>query len=283
MGSAAPALLGVACALLWGSGDFAGGLAAKRAPAPVVALFGQAGSLALLLLALVVARPGLPARETLAWAVLAGLGAVLGTTALYASLASGAMALGAPIAALVTAVIPVLASLVLEGAPTPLHSTGFVLAALGIWMLLRSRGRAAARGLGYALVAGVGFGLALLSMRNAARTELLWPLVIARACGFSALLVLVLVRKVPQKAPARSRVPVQSRVLGLASGGFDTLGTLLFVLATRLGRLGEVSVLAALYPASTLLLARVVLGERLGRTHQLGLALALAAAVLLAL
>ncbi len=271
-----PAAIGVLTAVTWGTGDFIGGVAARKgAPALAVAMLGQSGSC--LLMGILVLFSGQPApdRHTILWALSVGIGSATGTSCLYAALASGAMALAAPVSAIITAALPVLASAILEGTPTPLHVAGFVIAAVAIWLLSRGDTDLGHRGLGLALLAGLGFGWSLVSMHLAGLEQTVWPLFLARTSGTTILLALCLLRRVPLLQGGRLRA------LAISTGLFDTMGNGLFTVATRLGRLDVMGSLASLYPASTLILARIVYGERTRPIQRVGLGLAAVAVLIL--
>jgi drug/metabolite transporter (DMT)-like permease len=134
------------------------------------------------------------------------------------------------------------------------------------------------RGVTYALAAGLGFGLFFVALSHVGDDAGLWPLVAARVASVSAVGLLALVGRVPRAFP-----PPGARALTFAAGSLDAAANVLYLLAVREGMLSVVAVLAALYPVSTIVLARVVLHERFARLQRLGLALALPAAILMAM
>jgi drug/metabolite transporter (DMT)-like permease len=213
------------------------------------------------------------------------------------------MGLAAALAGLLTAVLPVIAGEFLEGLPTPKQLAGFLLAAFAIWRIASAPSHAPPRqqkrSLTLAALAGCGFGLFLVCSRQASREALLWPLLFSRLAGvFVALGLLVIYRKPkrvldPQISPDGSASPLAAIMqwrplsrsvvwLGILAGVLDLAGNLLYMWSTQTGRLDVAAVLASLYPASTILLALLLLRERPTRGQALGMALALAAVVLIA-
>jgi drug/metabolite transporter (DMT)-like permease len=285
MSTSGTTALGLSAAAAWGAGDFTGGVASRRAHVFAVLVAAHASGIVLLsALALLVSEPA-PARAALGWAALAGIAGAVGLTALWRAFAVGKMGIAAPVAAVLTAVLPVLVGIASAGLPLPRQLAGFACAAAGIWLVARSGGNPAGgagqrgfpRELPFALLSGVGFSAYLVLTQRAGTGTVLWPLAAARCssmlCGLLGCLA------------ARTRpLPRDRRSLALAllSGLLDSSGNALFVLATRAGRLDVASVLASLYPVSTVVLARLVLRERLSRTQLAGMAATLAAIPLIA-
>lgn len=291
MSAQASAALGLFSAAAWGAGDFTGGLASRRAHVFAVLVCAHASGIVLLLaLALGTAEPA-PAAAALAWAAAAGVSGAVGLTALWRAFSLGRMGVAAPVAAVLTAVLPVMVGIGAAGLPLPRQLAGFALAAAGIWLIARGGdpappaaretapppARRFPRELPFAVLSGVAFSAYLVLTQRAGTGTVFWPLAFARlsslTCGLAGCLA------------ARQRpIPRDGRGLraALLSGLLDASGNALFVLATRAGRLDVASVLASLYPASTVLLARLVLRERFGRTQLAGMAAALLAIPLIA-
>jgi len=269
---------GLAAASSWGSGDFCGGLASRRTNVYGVVIISQLVGLVLLtILALLLAEP-IPTLTDIVWAAIAGIGAAVGLAALYHGLATGPMGVVAPVAAVVSVILPLVFGLFLEGIPALPQLLGFGLALCAVWFITRpgDDSRIQLRDLLLPVVAGLGFGVFFILIDHVSAT-VLWPLAAARTASVLALLVVVLLTR--QRArPAASQIP-----LILLSGLFDTGGTALYALAARAGRLDIAAVLSSLYPAVTVVLARFILKERLSRLQGLGLALAMIAVVLIAL
>ena len=271
-------IYGLAAASSWGAGDFCGGLAARRTHVYSVVILSQTVGLGLLiLLALLLAEP-VPALSDLLLAAVAGLAGTIGLAALYGGLATGPMGVVAPIAAVVSVVLPLIFGLFLEGFPALPQLLGFALALFAVWLITRpgTGARIETRHLVLPLIAGIGFGVFLILIDHVSAAAVLWPLAAARAASIPALLIALIIARQPAK-PAASLIP-----LILLVGLLDTGGNAFYALAARAGRLDIAAVLGALYPAMTVVLAQFVLKERLSRREGLGLALALLAVVLIA-
>jgi drug/metabolite transporter (DMT)-like permease len=276
-------LLGLSSALVWGAADFSGGLVTRRASPAYVVAIAHGTTLLVLLLTILAVHPALPSRQTVLAALIGGVAGGIGLLLLYEALSEGSMGLTAPVAGVVTAILPVIASFFRDGRPTALRLTGFAVAAAAIWLIAWTPGgKAHPRGIGLAALAGIGFGLLLILLRTAGSGSVLWALTLSRCGGVaSALAASMFVRF---GAGAGGSIPWR-RILPLAAlaGVLDTLGNLLYTLSALRGRLDVAAVLAALYPAGTILLAVWLLRERTSRTQAAGMALALAAVVLISL
>jgi drug/metabolite transporter (DMT)-like permease len=268
---------GLASALSWGAGDFSGGLATKRAPVfSVLAVGHGAGLLLLIVLALVWGEP-LPSATHLGWGLAAGLAGAVGLASLYRALAVGQMGVVAPVSAVLTAALPALFSMLIEGMPGLPKLIGFGLALLGIWLVAGAGPTAGGRdGLGLALLAGCGFGIFFILLHRAGENAVFWPLTAARAGSLGLVLPIALGR--------RQYLRSDLRLFGvvLLSGALDVAGNAFFVLAGQAGRLDVAAILSSLYPASTVLLAALLLGERVMRVQVAGIVAALAAIALIA-
>jgi drug/metabolite transporter (DMT)-like permease len=281
----------LAAAALYGSADFLGGAASRRASAfAVLAVTVPAGAV-VMLAATVVSSLGSGGSGAFGWAGLTWAGAgwaaaggtcgALGLIAFYAGFAAAPMSVVAPVAALVATVLPI-GSAIAEGEHVgPTVAAGVlvciaavVLVSTGPSESAQSPGRLS--GVCYAFAAGVAFGLFFLFLRNAGTSGVIWPVALSRMVG--ALIALACC------AATRTR-PLGwrgGRTLGIAlvSGTIDALANVCYVLATRAGLFGLAVVLTSLYPGVTVLLARIVLGERMCCLQRLGLALAAAGVIL---
>jgi drug/metabolite transporter (DMT)-like permease len=272
-------ICGFSSAIVWGAGDFAGGFATRRANALTVIFFSQLIGGTLLLAVAAAFATGMPPARHLMFAGLAGIFGVLGLIGLYRGLASGRMGLVAPLSALVTATVPLVFSIVVEGYPGHLRLAGFGIAMAAVWLLSSPGGRMTIKPgeLRLSLFAGLGFGLFFIFMGNASDEMVLWPLVAAR--GSAILLILLILTSARQLTVPPGK---QFGLIALA-GILDTLGNAAFAMAAHLGRLDIAAILASLYPASTVLLAWLILRERLGRNQWTGVVIAVVALVLIAL
>jgi drug/metabolite transporter (DMT)-like permease len=266
-------------ALLYGGADFLGGLATRRDAWLRVTIYAELVGLVPLALVTPFAWPHAPTPESLAWGAAAGTVGAAGIALLYKGLGSGSMSVVAPITAVCATVIPVLAGLAFDERPSALTLVGVVVAVLAI--ILVSQGSdgpsgAGARGIPLALASGVSIGAFLILIARASGNGL-WPLLVSRAAA-TAVLVLVAVARRTALLPAR---PV--RQTARWCGFFDASATICYALAVHPGALGIVATLISLYPATTIVLARVVLHERLRRRQMVGLAFAAGAVLLITL
>jgi drug/metabolite transporter (DMT)-like permease len=272
------ALLALGASLSWGLGDFLGGVKARALPSMMVLAASQPFGLAALGIAVAVRGNGIPGDEV-AWSALAATFGTVGLFAFYRGMATGAMSVVAPIAA-VAAGVPVIWGIAVSGDHIHgLQALGFAAAVGGSVAAsfeLRPERRQIAAGAGWAALAMVAFGGYYVPMHAASAHDWLWPAFLFRCTSVSLVLSVVLLRRM-RPLGLRSHWP------GLVAIGFlDTGGNALFAAASSThGLLSVVSVLASLYPVVTVLLARLVLGERVERTQDAGVLLALAGVVLI--
>jgi len=274
----AAALLALCASLSWGLGDFLGGVKARALPSLMVLAASQPFGLAALGIAVAVRGTGIPGDEV-AWSALAALFGTVGLFAFYRGMATGAMSVVAPIAA-VAAGVPVIWGVAVAGDHVGgLQAIGFLAAVGGsvaASLELHPERRQVAAGVGWAALAMLAFGGYYVPMHAASTHDWLWPAFLFRCTSVSLVLSVVLARRI-RPSGLRSHWP------GLIAVGFlDTGGNALFAAASSThGLLSVVSVLASLYPVVTVLLARLVLGERVQRTQDAGVLVALAGVVLI--
>lgn len=266
-------------AATYGVGDFCGGMAARRVPATAVLLWSHLVGLGLLLASATVVSGTATAGDLLIGA-LGGLCGAAGVGFLYKGLSVGPMSVVAPITALLSAAVPVVVG-VLEGErPSAGAIVGMAGALLAIVLVAAEGGRVARpsdlRGITFALAAGLGFGLFFVALSHVGDGSGLWPLVAARTASVAVVGALALIGRVPGAFPRPD-----ARAFTAGAGALDAGANVLYLLAVRQGLLSVVSVLAALYPVSTIVLARVVLHERLATIQRVGLAVALPAIILM--
>lgn len=277
-------MLGLAVAVFYGAGDFLGGLSAKRDRAVSVVATALACSLAALVGLVVVVRPELPAGRDVVLGAGAGAAGLAGIVLLYRGLAAGAMGVIAPVTGVGAAVLPVGWGLLRGERPSALSLLG-VVAALVAVVLVTAAGKDAGRTstvavppseLVLAAVAGASFGVVFILLGETDEGAGPWPLLAAR------LVQMVLLAAALWATGTPVLVGRGSRLTAAAAGLFDVTANGVFLLAVREGLLSLVAVLSALYPATTVLLARAVLKERLSRSQVVGLGLALAGVGLIA-
>ena len=250
----ATVIFGLTASLCWGSGDFSGGLASRRAYTGSVVLTNYTVGLVLLVTLALIGKEPIPDPADLLWGGLAGVAGVLGLLSFYAALSRAKMGIAAPVSALLTVALPVFFSAFTAGLPTLLQLGGFVLAGLSIALISRpQRAKGSLQGIGLALMAGCGFGwfFILISRVNPATT--FWPLVVARFTSICVLLVLMRLQRKPL-LPGMTVAP-----LVVLAGVLDAIGSALFVLAAHSGRLDVAAILSSLYPAATVGLSVLVL------------------------
>jgi drug/metabolite transporter (DMT)-like permease len=276
------ALLALSAAVAYGVGDFLGGVAARRRPATVVVLWSHVVGL-VLLLALAPLVGGSASARALTVGAAAGLLGGIGVALFYRGLSVGTMSVVAPVAALLSAAVPVVAGLAAGERPAPAALAGIAIALAAIVAVSREPAGAGHphlrwQPLALAVGAGLAFGLFFVAIAHAGPGAGVWPLVAARVASVTLFAALGAVRLTSRPSPP-------SEALGpiVGCGVLDAGANVCFLLALDHGLMSVVAVLTALYPAGTVLLARYVLGERLGPVQRAGLGLAAVAAVLIAL
>jgi uncharacterized membrane protein len=275
-------LYGLLAAISWGGGDFAGGVAARKTGASRAVLYGEVFGLGLLLVVVLVIHPPWPDAVSWALAILAGVVGTAGILMLYLAMAQGLMSIAAPVSALLAAVLPVLVGFFRDGPPKLATFIGFGFALAAVWLI--SQGEDGIQdilshlsSLRLPLLAGLGFGGYFVLMNLATRQTSVWPLVAGRTAGLVTMAIYITLRREGWSLK-RAIWPIIA-----VNGVLDVGGNIFFVLAGQTGRMDVASVLSALYPAFTVLLAWLILGERLARRQTLGVALALLAIILLTL
>ncbi|MGC8855866.1 MAG: EamA family transporter [Anaerolineae bacterium] len=271
--------LGLASALSWGAADFAGGLASKQArPYQVLFLAELGGLVPLFFITLLVGEP-FPSLPAWLWSMVASILGTFGLLIFYRALAEGQMSLAAPVSALLAAIVPLVVGVFRQGFPALVTFWGFGLALVAIWTISQTgdggRWKIDLHQLRWPFLAGLFFGLYFVLIHQATQEAFFWPLVGARLTGTLIMLAYV---GVVGGAPLPGQRIWPLVVLG---GVLDVAGNMFYILAARVGRMDVAAVLGSLYPASTVLLARLLLKETLSREQSLGVLLALGAIVLL--
>jgi drug/metabolite transporter (DMT)-like permease len=291
-------LLGLLAAATYGSSDFLAGLASRRLPPIVVTAGAQALSLLVGLIAIAFYPGDGMSDKILLWGAASGLGSAGGTFALYRGLGSGEMSVVATLSGLLTAVIPVIVGLATGDSLTSLAAIGIVAAipAIGLVSWSGDRGTAGGSGAIWGILAGLGFGLLFVGYDRAGTGSGAWPLVVAE--GLATLLTIgpallalhgrranVVLAAGTAGEPAGDDASSDRRSLNLllAAGRLAGAANLSFIIANHHGELAVVAVLTALYPGFTVILARIVLGERWSSTQKVGLVTALVATFLVSL
>ncbi len=272
-----PAAYSLTAVGVWGASDFLGGVGARRANAFLFTAIVHLSGLVLVGTLALATHAAFPGNASLAWSLLAGAVGGFALALFYRSLASGNMGLVAPVAAVLGAAIPSIVTAFAEGFPGYRHVFGFILAGIGVWLISRTEaGAGRPEGLGMAVLAGIGFAGFYLCIHQAGNGSALW---IAASSRFASLLVTATIVLFGRHLRA-----VAAPVLGIAlvAGILDISGTAVFIRASQIGRLDDAVVLSSLYPAVTVVLARIFLHEHFSRARTIGMFAALAAVPMIA-
>ena len=217
-----------------------------------------------------------PEGRSMGWAFAAGAMGGCALAFFYRALASGKMGLIAPVAAVLGAAIPTIIASFSEGFPGWRHGVGFVLAGIGVWLISRAENGGRPEGLLTAVLAGCGFAGFYLCVHQAGSGSAWWIAVYSRFASLAVTLAFVAFGRL--LGPLPGRVAVIAAIAGI----LDITGSALFIRAEQIGRLDSAVVLSSLYPAVTVLLARIFLHEHFSRSRTLGMLAALAAVPMIA-
>ena len=278
----------LAAAALFGSADFLGGVASRRARAASVLLISTpAGVVVIFAAALLTGAPF--QAGGLGWALAAGAVGGAGMIILYGGLAAGPMSVVAPVSALASTVVPVGAALAMGERASAVVYAGAALCLVAIVLVSMEGGRGsrpatgrdpgvarfrvAARGLGYGATSGLAFGVFFLFIRNAGTAGVLWPVCLARVAGTVVILAAAAWLGTRPPGPGAGRWVLPAAI---GAGILDSTANVCYLLAARAGLFGVAVVITSLYPGITVLLARVTLGERMRAVQRVGLVLAAA-------
>ncbi len=275
-------LFALGAAVTYGAADFVGGLVTKRTGAVRVVLLSQAVGTSLTAASLPLFAGGVFSRAALGWGFAAGLAGGAGVVLLYRGLAIGRMSMVAPITGVEAAGVPVIAGLLLLGErPSAVALAGVLLALVAVVVVSGATEEGAKGnsrvGLLEAIGAGIAFGVFFICLDQAPDTSGIWPLLSGRAASLLLVAAVALGTRVSPKPPAGTMGQIA------AAGLLDVSANILYLLATRQGLLSLTAVLTSMYPGATVLLARVLLKERLLPMQVVGLAIAVAAVILIGL
>jgi drug/metabolite transporter (DMT)-like permease len=268
---------GLTSALVWGTGDFVGGLATRRAtPFQVVTLSGLAAVCLLFPLAILTGEDVL-SPQTAIWSLTAGLSGAVGVAVLYRGLSTGASAVVAPTSAVVGAAFPVLVGILTQALPGPADLAGIALGMAGIWLVSYSgagQGESGRAGLLAGVLAGLGFGGFFVLIAQVRTGDVLTPVAYSKLAALGFGMVMLKARR--QAFPA-----VRAHPLTLVAGLLDSGGNLFFLIATRAAGLAIAAVLASMYPSATVGCSVVWLKEHVSRRQILGVILCVSAVALI--
>ena len=275
-----PVLLSLAASSCWGVADFLGGLQSKRVPVPVVLCLVEGTGLALVLVIIAATGEPFPGTRAAILSVVAGVAGVIALGCFFRALSIGTMSIVAPISATGVS-LPVVVGIATGDRLSTVVAIGLAVTVSGVVLASRERHddveRAAAGRLsvGLALVAALGFGSYFVMSDVAADDSVLWLLVLSRVLPVLGLAVLA-------RARGMALPPRDATLLLVLAGTLDCSATGLYAVANTKGALSIVAVVGSLYPVMTLILARAVLGERIRRVQQVGVAAALAGVAMIA-
>jgi drug/metabolite transporter (DMT)-like permease len=272
-----PAAYSLTAVGVWGASDFLGGVGARKANAFLFTAIVHISGMILMGALALTTHAIFPGNASVLWSLLAGAVGGFALALFYRSLASGNMGLIAPVAAVLGAAIPTIVTAFSEGFPSNRHVAGFILAGIGVWLISRTEGDTGRpKGLGMAVLAGIGFAGFYLFIHKAGDGSALWISACSRVGSLFVTAGVVLFGRYLRAVPG----PVLG--IAIAAGILDITGSAVFVRAAQLGRLDSAVVLSSLYPAITVLLARIFLHEHFSRARTIGMVAALAAVPMIA-
>jgi drug/metabolite transporter (DMT)-like permease len=270
-------LLGVIFALtsaaVWGSGDFSGGLATRKSNQYQVLMLAALSGMVMLLACALLWGEGLPSQRSIFWGAMAGSAGALGMATLYRALSMGHTASVAPTSAITCAALPVIFGMLTSGLPKLTQLGGFVLAFLGIWLVSKSptAGEKSFReGMLLAFLSGIGFGGFFLFIAQVDKGQVFGPIFIARTITLCIAVLMLRLKHIPLPA-------LTSNPIAILAGVLDTGGNIFYLLATQYTRLDVAAVLSSLYPAGTVILATILLKEKVSLAQWTGAGLCLLA------
>ncbi len=273
-------IYGLFSALSWGGGDFFGGLASRKTGAYRTVMYAELIGLVLLFGALAVTNEPIPNWQKL---VLAGAGGAIGSLGLlilYQAMINGRMSIATPVSALLAAALPVGIGAFIEGLPPLTKLGGFVLALLAVWLVAQEHSQKTQlmrlSDLRLPLLAGLCFGTYFIIMHQASTNALVWPMIASRSAGAIALLIFLIAIKHDFRVATPNAWPLIA-----LNGVLDVGGNFFYILAGQTGRMDVSAVISSLYPGATVILAWLVLKEKINRIQWLGILTALAAIVLM--
>lgn len=277
--------LGLASAIVWGTADFIGGLKSRQLALLTVMVVSQGAALVVLVAAAAIHGEPFPGAGILPWTALGAVAGTIGLAAFYRALSVGVMGVVAPISSCAAA-IPVVVGVAGGERPSAIQFGGILVAIAGVALASwapgedpplgeRPRGVGASTGVGLALVAALGFGFFFVGIDEASDRDLVWALLLTRAFSGTGLALAALVAR-----PSFAMTAADARAVA-AVGLLDVSANALFAAASTLGLVSVVAVVGSLYPVTTILLARFLLGERLHRVQRAGAVVALAGVALI--
>jgi drug/metabolite transporter (DMT)-like permease len=264
---------------VWGSGDFSGGQAARKSHQYQVLMLAALSGMVVLVVSAIIRGEGIPSGRSIFWGAMAGSAGALGMATLYKALSMGHTASVAPTSAITCAALPVLFGIITAGLPKPIQLVGFALAFLGLWLVSRSTtssDKTFREGMILAFLSGIGFGGFFIFIALVDKGQIFTPVLVARTVTLGISLIMLRVNHLP--LPGLTSNPV-----ALLAGVLDTGGNIFYLLATQFTRLDIAALLSSFYPAGTVILASIILKEKVSRTQWAGMTLCLLALTLMTL
>jgi drug/metabolite transporter (DMT)-like permease len=276
-------LLGVLFALtsaaVWGGGDFSGGQATRKSHQYQVLMLAAFSGIVVLIASALIRGESFPTGRSVLWGAMAGGAGALGMAALYKALSMGNTASVAPTSAITCALLPVIFGILTVGIPKPAQLVGFALAFIGIWLLSRSPNggdRDFRKGMLLAFLSGIGFGGFFIFISLVEKGQVFTPVLVARTVTLGIAIIMLRLNHIPNPG-------ITSNPVALLAGVLDTGGNIFYLLATNFTRLDIAALLSSFYPAVTVLLAGIILKEKVSTTQWAGMILCLAALILIIL
>jgi drug/metabolite transporter (DMT)-like permease len=279
--------LALASAVMYGVSDYVGGRASRRFPATAVAFGSEVVLFVVCIVAVPLVESDAPPGEAIWWGLAAGVTGSLGIVGLYVALARGNMTVVAPVTGVVAAVVPVAVGVLTGERPSAIAVVGIVVAVIAVALIggLASVFRADSvhplvgrQTVLIAIGVGLAFGLLFAALAQTDDDSGQWPLLFARFTSLPVLAAAFAIQVAgTSRRPVGSPLFLPALVIGLLIAGSNAT----YLISTREGLLSVVAVVVAMYPASTILLASVIDGERATRWQLAGMALAAAALVMI--
>jgi drug/metabolite transporter (DMT)-like permease len=269
---------GLASASFWGTSDFTGGFVTKTSSVFGVLLVANSTGILLIIICALWAGSPVPDLYAVIYAGLAGVAGLVGLASFYKGLAVDHMGMVASLTAVISAALPVLFGMLIEGFPSNTQIIGFAVAFVAIWHLSVSEKSSTIqwRQLRLPIAAGIGFGLAFIFFDQAVKDSVLGPLIASKIAGLMVLIAILKIFRIGT-LPPKHKYPIVC-----LTGLFDAAGTAFYASAAHVGRLDISAVLSSMHPAITAFLAWVILKERLSRHQWVGVVAALVALTLIA-
>ncbi len=270
------ASIALVAAICWGTGDFSGGLASRRSDPFSAVLISYCVGLTLMVILALSRGEKFTTPADLVWGAVSGISGMLGVGFLFRGFTQGRMGIVSPVSAVLSSALPVIFAALTKGVPRELQLAGFGVAMVGIFLLARpERVAGVPKGLGMAVLAGIGFGGFFIGLSPVGNEAVFWPLAAGRAASIVAMLVFALLTR-RRVRPQRSAVSFY-----FLTGVLDVSGNLFFLLATQMGRVDVTAVPGSFYPAVTALAAWWAIKERLTRLQVIGIGAAVIAIVMI--